>query len=170
MKTNILLATIAAFFLLAGNGFASDYHKEGMADTTTFEAFGGAYMGEMDMDGDGGVTWKEFHGEFPAAQKEFFDVVDLNKDEVISGAEWHRFRQAHGLNHPQRHHRTNLPNPKPYAKSLGEVDGDGDGEVTWDEFKKVFPDSERNLFGAFDLDHDGVISSEEWAAFLAAHG
>lgn len=171
-KINTLL-TAAALILLVGNAFASDkneYHKQGMADTTTFETFGQAYMGEMDMDGDGGVTWDEFHGEFPDAQREFFDVVDLNKDEVVSGPEWHKFRQAHGLNHPQRYHRTNLPDSKPYAKPMGDVDGNGDGELTWDEFKGAFPDAKRNLFGAFDLDRDGVISSEEWAAFMAAHG
>jgi Ca2+-binding EF-hand superfamily protein len=170
MNRNIILLTVGVFFLLAGNGLATDYQKEGMADTSTYEAFGKAYMGEMDMDGDGGVTWKEFHGEFPDAPREFFDVVDLNKDEFVSGDEWHKFRQAHGLNHPQRYHRTNLPNPKPYARPMAEVDGNGNGEVTWDEFKATFSNAKRNLFGAFDLDRDGVISSEEWAAFMAAHG
>jgi hypothetical protein len=173
MKKFSFSLTIAAAFMLAAPGFAGTetrFHKQGMADTTMYELYGNAYMGELDANGDGFVTWEEFHGRFPSVEREFFEVVDLDKDGFVSGEEWHMFRQAHGLNHPRRYHRTNLPDPKPFVRPMERVDANGDGMVTWDEFKAAFPQAKRNIFGAFDLDRNGVISAEEWAAFLEVHG
>lgn len=48
------------------------------------------------------------------------------------------------------------------------IDADGDGWVTWPEFRDHLSNRRSsNMFGEIDLDGDGVISSEEFSKFYA---
>jgi hypothetical protein len=69
-----------------------------------------------------------------------------------------------------RHHDTNLPDPKGYNAHFGDMDKNGDGLVSWAEFKAYFPQAEPSVFAAIDLNKDGNIDHDEWHKFKEAHG
>jgi hypothetical protein len=69
-----------------------------------------------------------------------------------------------------RHHDTNLPDPKGYNAHFGDMDKNGDGLVSWAEFKACFPQAEPVVFAAIDLSKDGNIDHDEWHQFKEAHG
>ena len=59
----------------------------------------GAYMvhmGDIDKNGDDALSWDEFKGHFPNAEKPVFDAIDQNHDGSVSHDEWHEFKTAHG--------------------------------------------------------------------------
>lgn len=174
MKKNIICALGATLVLVwSVNGFAENPphgKMHGKENGPTFEAYGSAYMGDLDADGNGEVTWKEFSNQFPDAKRNFFDVVDTDKSGKIEQKEWHKFRQAHGLNHPQRYHRTNLPDPSKFTARMSVIDKDNDGNMNWEEFRAQFSGAEKDVFEALDLDKDKLVSKEEWEAFMDAHG
>jgi hypothetical protein len=68
-----------------------------------------------------------------------------------------------------RHHDTNLPDPKGYNAHFGDMDKNGDGLVSWAEFKAYFPQAEPAVFAAIDLNKDGNIDHDEWHKFKEAH-
>ncbi len=49
-----------------------------------------------------------------------------------------------------------------------DVDADGDGVLSADEFVSGFPDATEEIFTATDLNADGAISEEEHAAAVDA--
>jgi Ca2+-binding EF-hand superfamily protein len=59
-----------------------------------------AHFGNMDPNRDGSVNWQEFKAHFPKADEKTFGAIDLNTDGAIDHDEWHRFKAAHGLKHP----------------------------------------------------------------------
>jgi hypothetical protein len=54
--------------------------------------------------------------------------------------------------------------------NMTELDTDGDGRLSFEEF--IAPRVERwqSGFDGIDTDRDGLISEEEWVAFLEMHG
>ena len=50
-----------------------------------------------------------------------------------------------------------------------QMDKDGDGRVSWEEFQAAYSNMKRPAFDAVDTDKDGWISHEEWDSFRAAH-
>lgn len=69
-----------------------------------------------------------------------------------------------------RYHDTNLPDPKGYNAHFGDMDKNGDGLVSWAEFKAYFPQAEPAVFAAIDLNTDGNIDHDEWHKFKEVHG
>lgn len=69
-----------------------------------------------------------------------------------------------------KHHKTALPDPKSYNAHFGDMDGDGDELVSWDEFRTFFEHAEPNVFKAVDSNRDGRIDHDEWHAYKEAHG
>lgn len=69
-----------------------------------------------------------------------------------------------------KHHKTDLPDPATFDAHFGDIDSDGDGVVTRDEFKAFFQNSDPNVFNAVDLNQDASIDHDEWHAFKEAHG
>lgn len=53
---------------------------------------------------------------------------------------------------------------------LGDMDGNDDGVITYEEFDEFYSTNVRAIFDALDSDKDGTISPEEWEAFLEIHG
>lgn len=68
------------------------------------------------------------------------------------------------------YHKTALPDPKSFNAHFGDMDTNGDGLVSWDEFKTKFPNAEPKVFAAIDLNADNVLDHDEWHAFKSAHG
>ena len=53
---------------------------------------------------------------------------------------------------------------------MGDMDGNDDGVITYEEFDQYYSKNVRAIFDALDSDKDGTISSEEWKIFLDIHG
>jgi hypothetical protein len=68
------------------------------------------------------------------------------------------------------YHKTALPDPKSFAAHFGDMDTSGNGLVNWDEFKAYFPQAEKKIFQAVDLNTDNALDHDEWHAFKEAHG
>ena len=67
-------------------------------------------------------------------------------------------------------HKMDMPDPKAFNAHFGDMDTNGDGEVDWEEFQAHFPQAEKKVFDAVDLDGGGTLNHEEWHAFKEAHG
>ncbi|OIV95637.1 hypothetical protein TanjilG_23868 [Lupinus angustifolius] len=90
-------------------------------------------MAELDQDGDGYVDLKEF-GDFHFAGnsdakelREVFEMYDLDKNGVISATELHAVMQRLG-------EKCSIGECR---RMIGNVDADGDGNVNFQEFKRM---------------------------------
>ena len=101
---------------------------------------------QMDADKNGKVTREEFRKTYPGLSPNVFDALDADKDGDISIEEWQRT-----------------------AGRFPNMDTDGDGYASWEDFQRVFPKMQKGAFESIDADKDGKISMEEWAHFLAQH-
>lgn len=50
------------------------------------------------------------------------------------------------------------------------LDGNGDGQVSWEEFHAVSPNISRTGFDMMDTSGNGFLEQEEWMGFMANHG
>ena len=101
---------------------------------------------QMDTDKNGKVTWEEFQKAYPGLSQSVFDALDADKNGGISVEEWQRA-----------------------AGRFLQMDTDGDGYVSWEDFQRVFPKMQKGAFESIDTDKNGKISMEEWARFLEQH-
>jgi Ca2+-binding EF-hand superfamily protein len=77
---------------------------------------------------------------------------------------------AFGCAKKNRHHDTDLPDPKSFNAHFGDIDTDGDGNITLEEFKAYFDHADENVFKALDLNGNGTVDHDEWHQFKEAHG
>lgn len=90
-------------------------------------------MAELDKDGDGFIDIAEFADFYcgsPGSTKELkdaFDMYDLDKNGLISAKELHAVLKSLG-------EKCSL---KDCSKMISKVDVDGDGNVNFEEFKKM---------------------------------
>jgi hypothetical protein len=70
----------------------------------------------------------------------------------------------------KRYHDEKLPSPHSFNAHFPDMDHNGDDLVQWEEFDEFFPNAEKNVFNAIDLNKDGVLDHDEWHAFKEAHG
>ena len=49
------------------------------------------------------------------------------------------------------------------------IDKDGSGGITYDEFKRLFPNTKETGFATLDRDGNSLLDPEEWQAFKDAH-
>lgn len=85
MKKTILTATLAGL-LAAAPVLAADKGYNG-------------HFGDMDKNKDGAVTWEEFKGFFPHAEKTVFADADRDQNGKLDHDEWHAFKEKHGYGH-----------------------------------------------------------------------
>ena len=57
-----------------------------------------------------------------------------------------------------------------YNGHFGDLDQDGDDQVTWKEFKAHFPQAEPKVFEEADKNRDKSIGHDEWHEFKAHRG
>lgn len=69
----------------------------------------------------------------------------------------------------KRYHDKPLGDPSGYRAHFPEMDSNGNGLVTWEEFKNRFPDTNADVFTALDQNEDGGIDHDEWHNFKKAH-
>ena len=53
---------------------------------------------------------------------------------------------------------------------LGDIDTDGDDQLSWEEFKQHFTHADKDAFKKIDANNDGLIDHDEWHDYKAAHG
>lgn len=56
-----------------------------------------------------------------------------------------------------------------FSKHFSDMDTNGDGSLSFEEFKNVFPSTEQKGFNQLDDDQDGVLSHDEWHQFKEMH-
>ena len=57
-----------------------------------------------------------------------------------------------------------------YAADMTEMDADGDGMLSAEEFAAAYPDAAPELFAAVDLNADGMIDADEFTAATESGG
>jgi hypothetical protein len=77
---------------------------------------------------------------------------------------------AIGCASDSRHHDGHMPDPKGFNAHFADMDAGGDGKVSWEEFKSFFPQADKKVFTAIDLDRNGTLDHDEWHEFKKAHG
>mgnify|MGYP006298441579 CR=1 FL=1 len=186
MKKIVFYLSLAAVLAVSANGFASSHGKmKGMGHSGGMDMAGMAKFNvpvqEIDADGDGDVTWDDFSQKYEGTEKQVFEVIDTDDDGILSESEWDKFKSAHGMGmgkgamkgekyHGGKYHDADLPDPDKYMVDMSDIDKNNSDDLSWDEFKDKFGDTDRKVYDAIDLDKDGTISKEEWHAFTAAHG
>ena len=63
-----------------------------------------------------------------------------------------------------------LARPSDPAARHAQMDADGNGLVSWEEFTAARPSLNRNAFDRIDANSDGGICINEWQAFSSGHG
>lgn len=63
----------------------------------------------LDGDGDGRVTWEEFHKANESIARQGFDIIDADKNGHISLEEWRAFAANHGMDIAMPSTGTTLP-------------------------------------------------------------
>ena len=68
-----------------------------------------------------------------------------------------------------RHHKTSMPDPGTFNAHFGDMDTDGDDQVSWEEFKSQFPQATKEVYKELDLNGDGTVDHDEWHEFKKTH-
>lgn len=93
MKKNLFLISVCILCMgLISPAWASDQKAAGY----------NGHFGDMDLDKDDQVNWKEFKAFFPHAEEEIFKEADENADGQIDHDEWHDFKEARGYKHIEK--------------------------------------------------------------------
>ncbi len=106
----------------------------------------------MDKDGDGRVSKDEYNGKLP------FDYLDRNKDGFVDEKDG---RGGGGGGDGMPGQMPPPMSPEDVASRFKEIDKDGDGKVS----KEEFPGAPER-FGRLDKDADGSVTAEEFAAAM----
>jgi hypothetical protein len=77
---------------------------------------------------------------------------------------------ALGCASEQRYHKERLPEPTSYMARFPDLDQNGNGLVSLNEFETYFPQADVKVFKALDLNEDQHIDRTEWHKFMHAHG
>lgn len=60
--------------------------------------------------------------------------------------------------------------PVEYSVRFVDIDADGDGVATWQEFLAYFPQGEESVFRDADLNQNNMIEHREWHDFKQRQG
>ena len=85
------------------------------------------------------------------------------------------FACALGINLPLWAMAADAPAPRPVADNRADerfrsMDTDNKGYITFEDFRKRYPNMQRPAFDSIDGNKDGTISLEEWRIFFQDHG
>lgn len=68
---------------------------------------------------------------------------------------------AYSSDHGKKHH---------FNGHFGDLDTDGNDQLSWEEFKQNFPHADKATFKKIDTDNNGSIDHDEWHDFKATMG
>ena len=92
MKIKHALITTAAFLFLTSSLALAGHHYKGHGS-----AMPSWNMDEMDANQDRTLSFEEYRDSQTKQLRAGFDMIDSNKDGVISEEEWHTFLNVHGV-------------------------------------------------------------------------
>lgn len=95
-RLTVWMLVVSIVALAASCSFKGKYHDTPLPDPKNYSA----HFGKMDSGKDGLVSWEEFKAYFPRGEPQVFSAIDINKDGYIDPDEWHKFKEAHGPEHP----------------------------------------------------------------------
>jgi hypothetical protein len=84
-----LIASILVFFGTAA--FAGSYHHGHGCGMTSWD------LNEIDENQDGELSFEEFSAPQQKRLKAGYDMIDTDKDGLVSTEEWDAFRAVHGM-------------------------------------------------------------------------
>ena len=127
---------------------------------------------ERDLDGDGRISFAEFAksprmARVPAERKRaIFDRLDQNKDGFLDAADW-KDRPRPDMKPDGRDGRPGPRRPGPMAPDFSRLDKDGDGALSFEEFRvlprlqDVGEDAQEDRFEELDKNGDGKLQRDE---------
>jgi hypothetical protein len=80
------------------------------------------------------------------------------------------FSFCYGCSGGNTYHKAAVPDPKSYNAHFGDMDTNGDDQVSREEFNAYFPQADPNVFQTVDLNADGSLDHDEWHQFKSSHG
>ena len=175
MKSGIFEAGLAVLvaLLLAGTAFGGYHSKEKTGYNHKIDKMKMDFK-SIDADSNGSLSFKEYQTAFPTSSRKAFDYLDTDKNGTLNADEWQIFKDAHtgmGGYHKKAHHGKKMPDPGEYNAHFGDMDTDGDQQVTMMEFETFFPNGKHKakVFDSIDMDRSDTIDHEEWHQFKEAH-
>ena len=96
MKKNLFVFTLCIMFAALVLTACSSHHKEKHGYSGQVQHGYSGHFGDMDINGDDNVDWKEFNKHFSHAKEDVFQKVDIDNDGLVDHDEWHEFKDAHG--------------------------------------------------------------------------
>ena len=130
-------ATRAAYeeYLRGGESIDIDawryYRRKNLYDGPVYAA----RFRDIDVNRDGLIYWDEFKGYYPYSTKVIFMEISRGRN-FIDYDSWLVYRDKYGFTHTA------------YYGRFREVDLDGDGVITWAEFKAYYPTARREDYFA----------------------
>jgi Ca2+-binding EF-hand superfamily protein len=132
-------------------------------------------LAELDTDQSGGVSFEEFKADgifeklAPERQARVFQRLDADGDGQITPKDrpQHRFKPQLGKPH-HRHGPGKPGDPPPPRRMIRQLDKDGDGALTFDEFRadpalaQLGEDELEDRFEALDKNGDQKLSAEDF--------
>ena len=125
----------------------------------------------MDRNDDGRISYDEFlNPPAPDTRQGRFDMLDRNRDGVVSRGEWtseagvfrlagpERRRRGHGARVHERAHGS-----RPYELRFEQIDRDNDGVIE----RREWPAGEPVAFDRADRNNDGAVTRWEFANIAA---
>ena len=142
--------------------------------STTVIATIGKLFNTADTDGDDQLSWDEFFALAKKAEAELasypdqsnlravFELLDTDKSGGVSAKEWGRNLRAN-KDAMAKHFGGNPDVLSTIGRLFSLADGDGDDNLTWDEFLGLAKQAAlKALFEELDVDNSGTVSSKEW--------
>ena len=175
---HLVLAVILVLFWtglsFGGNQYSDKqkYHTGGTMDHFKFS--------NLDINGDGSLSFDEYQKAFPAFERKGYDSLDTDKDRTLNPQEWQAFIDMHKgmgkssgkkFHGKKKHHGAGLPDPSVFKALFKDMDTDADTRVTLSEFQSYFSGNEKTdkVFSGVDTDKNEIVDQNEWQVFKKAH-
>ena len=141
-KEKILLASALSLAMVCGPGFAEEGERCRKGQS------GKAHFDRIDENGDGEVSADEFVLTASHRVDRIMEHMDSDENGVISAEEFAESRS-------RRRPRGGTP------PAFGDLDVDGDGQLTEDELLAHHAERVEKTFSRLDKNEDGVLTSNE---------
>lgn len=117
-----------------------DSNRDGLYDRNEFGESYDSEFPKLDTDGDGSLNKDEFYVST-------FRTVDEDRNDSVSKDEWNSAKDG-------------ILNDRAGDKEFSEFDANNDEQITREEWKKSFEQSD--WFVSYDTNKDNLIQQEEW--------
>ncbi len=92
MDPKIFIISLFSLSLIATTAAIAGHHYHGYGGMTS-----GWQMDQLDANQDNQLTFDEYSSRHQEQLRKGFDMIDADKDGIISTDEWNAFREVHGV-------------------------------------------------------------------------